>query len=52
MPLSVQMPAKEVRQLSDRDWVEHVLSYYAYSTGFELLGDMFLIQLKFIHSRY
>lgn len=51
MPASVRMPAEEVRQLSDRDRVEHVL-YHARSAGFKSLGDVFLTQLKSIRSRY
>lgn len=38
----VWMPLKEVRHFFDRDHVEYVL-YHACSTGFELLGDVFLI---------
>ena len=51
MPASVRMPVDEVRQLSDRDCVEHVL-YHARCAGFESLGNVFLTQLKSIRNRH
>lgn len=47
----VWMSVEEVRQLSNRDWLEHIL-YNARINRFELLGDVFLTQLKSIQSRY
>ena len=45
------MPVDKIRQFLNRDYVEHVL-YYAYCIGFELLGDLFLTQLKCICNKY
>ncbi len=51
MRASVWMPVDEVRQLRNKDRVKHVL-YYACYSGFELLGDLFLTQLKSIRNRH
>ena len=51
MSTSISMHIEKVQQLSDEDRVEHVL-YHVCNAGFELMGDMFLMQLKSIHSRY
>lgn len=51
MPLSIWMFVKEIQQLSNRDQEEYIL-YYVHNTRFQLLGDIFLMQLKSIYNKY
>lgn len=45
------MSLKDVRMLWDRDCIKYIL-YHIYIAGFQLLGDIFLTQLRCESSRY
>lgn len=51
MPPLIEILLDDIQQLLNKDYMEYVL-YYIHFARFELLGNVFLMQLKFIYNKY